>query len=364
MGSGATYACRVPDTIDGPIVIADISGYTAFIADTELEHSREILSELLEQIVASLETHLTLAQLEGDAVCFAGTETSPELLDWIEAAVVSFHKRLRDITVGNTCPCRACSTVHTLTLKVIAHHGVYSWHRVGRAQQLVGTPVNVAHRLLKNRVPSSEYLLATEPVLERWPARRSEFTPHTETYDHVGAVAGGYRDLAPLREAARRPERGPVSDAEAKIATDVVLEGNVADAWWLLADARPRQIWMDASSVEYRDGARGTLLGAEFHCHHGGGTTVMRIIDALAPQEMTQATIVGGLEIFITQRVRDAGPRRVHLETLMTWVEPPDPAAGSSDAVSTFMQGWIAQAQERMGELVTARREAARVESP
>ena len=35
-------------TTTGHIAMADISGYTAFVAATELEHSREILSELLE----------------------------------------------------------------------------------------------------------------------------------------------------------------------------------------------------------------------------------------------------------------------------------------------------------------------------
>lgn len=355
------------ETIDGPIVIADISGYTAFIADTELEHSREILTELLEQVVGSLETHLTVAQLEGDAVCFVGAETRPELLEWIEASFMSFHSRLRDITLGSSCPCRACSTVHTLTLKFVAHHGVYSWHKVGRVEQLVGTPVNVAHRLLKNGVPSHEYLLATEPIIERWPSRRSEFTPHTETYDHIGAIAGGYRDLAPLREIAQRPERGPVTDAEAKVATEVVLDGSVADAWWLLADARPRQVWMGAHSIDYRDGARGTLLGAEFHCHHGGGNTVvMRVIEAVAPSEMTQATAtaVKGVDIFITHRIGEAGPGRVRLKTRMTWDEPPNAAPNATDAVvRPFMEGWMTQGQERMAELVAARRHARSVES-
>jgi hypothetical protein len=32
----------------GYLVIADISGYTSFVAGTELEHSHEILSDLLE----------------------------------------------------------------------------------------------------------------------------------------------------------------------------------------------------------------------------------------------------------------------------------------------------------------------------
>jgi hypothetical protein len=40
------------NTQHGYLVIADISGYTSFVAKTELEHSQEILSELLELLVS------------------------------------------------------------------------------------------------------------------------------------------------------------------------------------------------------------------------------------------------------------------------------------------------------------------------
>lgn len=105
-------------TVEGPLVIADISGYTAFIADTELEHSREILTELLETIITSMNGQLRVAQLEGDAVCFVGTATEPELHGCLEGCFLGFHRRLRDIKTATTCTRRACSTVGALTLKL------------------------------------------------------------------------------------------------------------------------------------------------------------------------------------------------------------------------------------------------------
>ena len=39
-------------TQHGYLIIADISGYTSFVAKTELERSQEILSELLEFLVS------------------------------------------------------------------------------------------------------------------------------------------------------------------------------------------------------------------------------------------------------------------------------------------------------------------------
>ncbi|MEK7786470.1 MAG: DUF2652 domain-containing protein, partial [Chloroflexota bacterium] len=55
-------------TQHGYLLLADISGYTSFVARTELEHSQEILTELLELIVAKFKSLLTISKLEGDAV--------------------------------------------------------------------------------------------------------------------------------------------------------------------------------------------------------------------------------------------------------------------------------------------------------
>ena len=48
----------------GYLLIADISGYTSFVAGTELEHSHEILADLLGTICEKIESLLTLHKLE------------------------------------------------------------------------------------------------------------------------------------------------------------------------------------------------------------------------------------------------------------------------------------------------------------
>ena len=64
-------------TQHGYLVIADISGYTSFVAKTELEHSHEILSELLGLLVEKFKPLMTISKLEGDAVfAYAGEERS------------------------------------------------------------------------------------------------------------------------------------------------------------------------------------------------------------------------------------------------------------------------------------------------
>ncbi|HET6272120.1 MAG TPA: DUF2652 domain-containing protein, partial [Bacteroidota bacterium] len=52
----------------GYLVLADISGFTPFVAESELDHSQAILSEILKIIIRNLTPVLTIAEVEGDAV--------------------------------------------------------------------------------------------------------------------------------------------------------------------------------------------------------------------------------------------------------------------------------------------------------
>lgn len=187
-------------TVAGPLVLADISGYTKFIAATELEHSDVLVRRMLSTIVASLKGHLEMAQLEGDAVFFVGAGVAPELIQWLEGSYLTFHRRMGTFLARRQCSCDACARAPELTLKFIAHYGRYSRQRIGETGQVHGVDVIVPHRLAKNSVPSHEYILATRDLLERLPEeQRAAFTPHTEDADGFGQIAAGYRDLASLR---------------------------------------------------------------------------------------------------------------------------------------------------------------------
>lgn len=187
-------------TIEGPLVLADISGYTSFMAATELEHSDVLVRRMLNTIVASLKGRLEMAQLEGDAVFFVGEGVDPDLIKWLEESYLTFHRRMRRFLERRQCSCDACAKAPDLTLKLVAHYGRYSRQRIGEVGQVHGVDVIVPHRLAKNSVPSREYILATRDLLQRLPeAERASFVPHTEDADGFGQISLGYRDLAPLR---------------------------------------------------------------------------------------------------------------------------------------------------------------------
>jgi len=186
--------------MEGPLVLADISGYTKFIAATELEHSDVLVRRMLNTIVASLKGRLEMAQLEGDAVFFVGDGAPPELIQWLEECYLTFHRRMGRFLERRQCSCDACERAPELTLMLIAHYGRYSRQRIGETDQVHGLDVIVPHRLAKNSGPSHEYILATRDLLERRPdAARASFVPHTEDADGFGQISVGYRDLASLR---------------------------------------------------------------------------------------------------------------------------------------------------------------------
>ena len=278
-------------TKSGHMVLADISGYTSFVAETELEHSREILNELLEGLVRGLALHLKIGQIEGDAIFALGEEIPPDPQAWLEEIFIKFHRHLNAIKRVSDCPCKACVSVGSLTLKFICHWGEYLPQTFMGKETFVGNAVNQVHRLLKNKVPSREYFLVTKESLDHFPPGfRDKFTPHHEEYD-VGSIECGWIDLGPLRRDPRADEEVKVVDAEhAQLTFERVFDASKDRLWAFLTDPVARTRWMGVKRVDYEPGARHTMVGGEYHCYHGGNeSTVFRIMEAQRPAQLTMA---------------------------------------------------------------------------
>lgn len=196
-------------TQTGYLVLADISGYTSYVAQTEIEHADLALSYLLETLVEQLSSLLTICQLEGDAV-FAYIEESKleeakSLLELIDQTYLAFREKALALYAGATCPCRACKALPTLDLKFMVHHGEFLIQQVAGAQHLLGTDVNLIHRLSKNHVSESTgwrgYALFTNQGLERMQKDKTSFVKQTESYEHLGEVETYVRDMHTRYEA-------------------------------------------------------------------------------------------------------------------------------------------------------------------
>ncbi len=87
---------------EGAIALADISGYTAHVAGTELEHSREILTELLETTTDAFARHLDVVKLQGDALLCVRDRADADVTDCLAETFVAFHRRVRDMALATT----------------------------------------------------------------------------------------------------------------------------------------------------------------------------------------------------------------------------------------------------------------------
>jgi hypothetical protein len=188
-------------TVDGVLVLADISGFTEFVTATELEHGPPMIAELLGEVMRQIAPPLEIQEVEGDAVFALGADQalgSPEaLLDALDAAFVAFKSRQRELEADDSCSCNACRSVGNLDLKIVAHHGRFLRQMVGDRSQAAGVDVILAHRLLKNGVGRRAYLLLTEAAL-RWAGVDPDLaglTAHTERYEHFGDVRCFVRGL-------------------------------------------------------------------------------------------------------------------------------------------------------------------------
>ena len=182
-------------TQDGVLILADISGFTAFVTATELEHGPQIIATLLEAVMRRLAPPLEIQEVEGDAVFALGPDGAllppTRLFDVLDSAFVAFKTVQRELAADASCACGACRSVEDLDLKIVAHHGRFLRHAVGGRAQVAGVDVILAHRLLKNGVTTSRaYVLLTEALLG-WlgldPINLG-LVARVESYEHLGDV--------------------------------------------------------------------------------------------------------------------------------------------------------------------------------
>ena len=271
------------------LVIADLSGYTGYLAAVELDHAQDILADLIDTVVGALRPSFRLAKLEGDAAfVYALTETidGPALMDTVERTYFAFRRRLRDIGQASTCDCNACIRIPDLDLKLLAHHGLIVRQRMAGREELVGSDVIVVHRLLKNDIEAvtgiAAYAAYTGACIAAMGADPEALglTPQRQTYEHLGEVRLWVADLATAWNAELDRARVTVPDSELIVALDIELPAPPAIAWDYLTSPARRPRWQTGTIQIIEDlgnGRRGA--GTVNHCVHGKDAVVEEILD-------------------------------------------------------------------------------------
>jgi hypothetical protein len=195
----------------GFLLLADISGYTAFLKLVTASHPEmtrpggevppayPVMSSLLDVVVEKIAPTFLLAEIEGDAV-FAyslGDRLAGEaakLLRLIRSTYAAFRARVDEVMILHKHDCQACMIFPSLELKFVVHHGTLVVQGIAGRERLLGPEVNVAHRLLKNSVTEKTgrrgYIFVTEAAVEKLELTAETGVTHEERYTDVGLVTG------------------------------------------------------------------------------------------------------------------------------------------------------------------------------
>src|ERR1700675_201262 len=284
-------------------LIADISGYTGYLADVELDHAQDILADLVGAVVTALRPDFRLAKLEADAAFMSMTAETVDgsmLLDTIERCYFGFRRRRRDVRQATSCECNACSRIPDLDLKFVVHHGTAIRHKVAGQRELVGSDVIVVHRLLKNDVVETlgidAYALISQACIDAAgldPVALG-MRAHAETYDRIGDVPGWVLDLERRWQEEEARGRVFVAPEDSILIVSVPTDVPPQVAWEFITKPGQRMSWQPWVTEVTDKGATGGRRGpgSANHCMHGKDAVIEEILDWRPYDYVTDRTIL------------------------------------------------------------------------
>lgn len=358
------------------LLIADISGYTSYLAGSELDHAQDILADLMTTVVVALRPGFRLSKLEGDAAfayLLADAIDGSRLLDTVEKTYFAFRRRLRDIAQATSCECNACVLMPRLDLKVIVHHGTVIRHRIAGHEELVGSDVIVVHRLLKNHVVDGlgipAYALFSEACITAMGVDPGALgmTEYHDTSEELGEVVGWVHDLGAAWSAELDRRRVIVSDADAGYVYETVVPAPRDIVWSFMTDPALRPRWQaGVTGVEEQPTTPRRGVGTTNHCMHGKDVIIEEILDWRPTDYVTHhSTMPNGFQA-ISSFVFEDAPEGTRLHLRFQWGKSRRERQADT-ATQAFLADVITQGQVALREVLAeemARRAAAAAETP
>jgi hypothetical protein len=242
------------------LFIPDITGFTRFVNNTEIEHGQHIISELLEKIIDSNELNLEISEIEGDAVLFYKNGEVPglqEIYSQAKKMFLEFHSHLKLYDSHRICQCGACSSASKLSLKFIVHSGEIGFTKIKNNKKPYGSDIVLLHRLLKNDINYGEYMLFTDDYLERTNADQIQlpdqnFEDGVGDYEGTGLVNYQYFSLANLYDEVPEPPSVALPDKmKDPIVNEHVFDLSLLEAYEYLSNFELKLQW-NAGLTEFR----------------------------------------------------------------------------------------------------------------
>lgn len=279
--------------------LPDISGFSEFVHNTEISHSRHILAELMEILLDNNILNLQLAEVEGDALFMYAVDDIPTLdkiFEQVRVMFIAMQKHLKRYQYERICHCGACSSTENLTLKFVVHLGQIEFIKIKKSIKPHGSDVIIAHRLLKNSIPLDEYVLFTQNVI---PVNHQNegldfmrlAKPLSNEYD-FGPIEYLYIPLESLRNEVPYVPPLPVDVPRHQLVLrETIISSDQLTLYEVISNFKYRRLWNKSiKKIEYAQD-RVNRVGTEHQCIVKGGK---RLVPMTIKKEVAQHELVYG----------------------------------------------------------------------
>lgn len=189
--------------------VPDITGFTRLVATADIEFSKDVIPTLLRRLVDANMLSMNVGEIEGDAIFFYRLGRLPSAARvkvQCERFYERFYAALNQFRKTYPEHYEKHMANGQLGLKIIIHYGKACTASIKSRTKLIGRDTIIAHRLLKNGIAYTDYILLTLDYLKR--------TGHTdagsffdirhhlngsESYDYLGEIPYSYvsaKDIA------------------------------------------------------------------------------------------------------------------------------------------------------------------------
>ena len=316
----------LPNPESAYFVIADISGYTSFLAGVELDHAQDIIADLMDTVVKGLRPPFRLAKFEGDAafVYAAAAKVDGSMLqDVIEQAYFKFRRRLRDIKQASVCECKACAAMGDLDFKFVAHYGEMVKQKMGGREELAGRDVILVHRLLKNtvgeKIGSRAYAVYSDACVQTAgidPVAQG-LVEHHETIDIIGDVKLWLRDLEKAWQEVNERTRVEITRDDAYAILEFDFDAPRQALWEYLTVPTQWQKWWPTDALVEQSANQRRGVGTQVHCMHGKDAIVEELLDWRPFDYFTLSALLpipGAAKVVMTRALEERPDGTTHLE--------------------------------------------------
>jgi hypothetical protein len=297
-GQRPTPGAAADDTQPALLLIPDISGFTRFIEEANHPQAPHLVADLLEILIEANLLSLEVAEIQGDAILFYRLGPPPpvaELVQQCRRIFLDFQNYLRLVARDTDSALAAALQEAGLTLKIIGHYGRVSVADIREFRKLLGRDVIVAHRLLKNNVAGSEYVLLTDGYLAtQAPAEVARcfawtrLQPSATVYEYLGEIRYFYAYLTPLRLLVQTEEDNGKLPVACRVKVQRVVAAPVGQVLAVVGDLRQRPRWLAGTTAVHYDVTKAHRPGANYKLNLYGGQIDLQVVQRLSTDEHTE----------------------------------------------------------------------------